>query len=79
MGLVALLVVLNHLPYDIQLSFWPNGHVADVKYLVLFFFCCCLFLFFSKVQIYLCASCASTHDQSFPMYLRLKLLHLLPC
>ncbi len=34
MGLVALLVVLNHLPYDIQLNSMPNGHVAYMKYLV---------------------------------------------
>ncbi len=41
MGLVALLVVLNHLP-DIQLSFIPNGHVAEVKYIraSLFIFIC---------------------------------------
>ncbi len=32
MGLVDLLVVLNHLPYDSQLSYIPNGHVADIKY-----------------------------------------------
>ncbi len=46
MGLVPLLVVFNHLPYDIMLSFLPNGHVANVKYLVflkgagLFIFIC---------------------------------------
>ncbi len=36
MGLVALLVVLNHLPYDIPLTFITviYGCVADVKYLV---------------------------------------------
>ncbi len=33
MGLVPLLVVLNHLPYDTQLSFVPNGYVADTIYL----------------------------------------------
>ncbi len=27
MGLVALLGVLNNLPYDIQVSFMLNGHV----------------------------------------------------
>ena len=27
-------VVLNDLPYDIHLSFMPDGHVADVKHLV---------------------------------------------
>ncbi len=32
MSLVELLVVLNNLPYDSQLSFMPNGPV-DVKYL----------------------------------------------
>ena len=42
MGLVALLVVLDHLPKDIKLSFMPNYHVADVKYLV-----------FLKVHVYL--------------------------
>ncbi len=33
LNFVNLLVVLNHLPYDIQFSFMPNGHVAvNVKY-----------------------------------------------
>ncbi len=31
MGLVDLLVALNHLPYDTQLSFMPNGNVADAN------------------------------------------------
>ncbi len=31
MGLVALLVVLNHLPYGIKLSFMTKGHIADVN------------------------------------------------
>ncbi len=35
MGLVARLVVLNHLPHDLKLRFMPNGHVADVKCLVI--------------------------------------------
>ncbi len=35
MGLVALLEVLKHLPYDIELSFMLKGHLA-VKYLVVF-------------------------------------------
>ena len=34
MGLVNLLVGLNHLPYGIMLSFMDNGHVADVKHVV---------------------------------------------
>ncbi len=37
MSLVTLLVVLSHMPYNIQLSLTPNGHVAGVKYLFLFF------------------------------------------
>ncbi len=37
MGLVVLIVVLNLFPYSSNLSFMPNGHVADVKYLVGFF------------------------------------------
>ena len=36
MGLIALLVVLNHLPYNTQLNFMLNGHVADVTCLVVF-------------------------------------------
>ena len=36
MGLVALLVVLNHLAYDIQLSFTLNVYIADVKYRLVF-------------------------------------------
>ncbi len=50
MDLVTLIVVLNHLPCDIQLSFMPNGHVADVKTpFVLFcfvFFSRCMFIYF---------------------------------
>ncbi len=57
MGLVALLVVLNHLPYDIQLSFWPNGHVADVKYLVFFFFVVVCFVFFKGANLFMCFMC----------------------
>ncbi len=45
MGLV-LLVVLNHLPpHDTQLSFIPNGHVADMKYIVFLKDCASLFIF----------------------------------
>ncbi len=36
MGHVDVLVVLEHLPYDNNLSFMPNDHVADVKNLVFF-------------------------------------------
>ncbi len=32
MALVVLLVVLNHLPYDIQLSFMLSGHVTNAGY-----------------------------------------------
>ncbi len=65
---LRLLVVLNHLPYDIQLSFMPNGNVVNVKYQYLGFF---------KVQVYLLL-----HEQkAFSMHLRfkLKLLNLLVC
>ncbi len=70
MGLVNWLVVLNHLPYGIQLSFMPNGHAADVKYLVVVFLRC--------EFIYIRQS-VSLHDQPFSIYLRCQLLHLLPC
>ncbi len=58
MGLVALLVVLNHFPYDIKLSFMPN--VADVKYLVVL-----------EAQAHLYSS-ISLHDQLFSTYLGLS-------
>ncbi len=73
MELVTLIVVLNHLPCDVQLSFMPNGHVADVKTPFV-----CFFFFFLAVQVYLYSS-VSLSDQPFSIYLRFKLVHLLPC
>ena len=58
MSLVDLLVVLNHLPYDIKLSFISYDHVADVKYILII----CL-----KVQDSLC-SAISLYDQPFSIY-----------
>ncbi len=56
MGLVVLLVVLNHLPCDIQLSFMPNGYVDDVKYPVVFERCKFIYihLFHFTIKRFLC-------------------------
>ncbi len=60
MGLVVLLVVLNHLPYDTKLNFMHNGHVADVtKYLVF------------KVHVYIYSS-VTPYNQPFPNILCLS-------
>ncbi len=68
MGLVTLLVVLNHLPYNIKLSFMPKSHGADKKY---------MYLIVLKVQdLY---PPISLHNQPFSIYFRYMLLHLLPC
>ncbi len=52
MGLVTLLVVLTTSP-DIQISFMNNGHVAEVKYILLF-----------TVQVYLYSSVLHNQNQS---------------
>ena len=44
----------------------PNGHNADVQYLVLL-----------KMQIYSSTSLHDDDDKPFSIYLRFKLLHLL--
>ncbi len=45
--MVALLVLLDHSPYDINLSVVPSGHVADVPSTLYFVGV------FLKVQVYL--------------------------